>query len=79
MTRTFRDMTEYSRYISNIADKIGEEAFIEEIYLPFCIDIDFPRNTLATIIKTLQYCGLYEQSFSEGAKKLIEKYRLLIE
>lgn len=79
MIRTFRDMTEYCKYINNIVDKMDEETFIEETYLPYSIDRDFPRNTLATTIKTLKYCGLYEQAFTERTRKLIEKYKLLLE
>lgn len=72
---TFKDMNEYARHVN----ALSEEEFIAEIYArPFFIDRDFPRNTLATTIKTLQYCGLYEQSFSERTRKLIEKYKLLI-
>jgi hypothetical protein len=74
--RIFRDMTEYARYVNGLC----EEEFISEVYAgPFRIDNDFPRNTLVSTIKTLKYCGLFEQSFSEKTIGYIKKYKLLLE
>ena len=74
--RAFRDMSEYTAYVNMLC----EEEFISEIYArPFCIDNDFPRNTLVSTIKTLKYCGLFEQSFSEKTIGYIKKYKLLLE
>lgn len=75
--RAFRDMSEYTAYVNMLC----EEEFISEIYAePFCVDYDvFQTQNLSTAIKTLKYCGLFEQSFSEKTTGYIKKYKLLLE